>query len=161
MLTRKYQVIVFKQFFPVCNIKADAGSPDVNSDHKSLANYKLQYLALRDKLHQFPGTKFIVFTGAAQVKAAVSEEEARRAQQFFQWVKQEWDVPNDNIFVWDLYGLQTEGGLFFKEDFATSANNSHPNLKFAAKAAQLLFNRIVDIVENDGTTTKATGEKKS
>jgi hypothetical protein len=159
MLTRQYQVIISKHCFPVSNIQADSGAPDINSDHKSLANYKLQYLALRDKLHQFPQTKFIVLTGAAQVPSQVSEDEAKRAKEFFGWVTETWDLPGDNIFLWDLFQLQTEGGIYFKASYARAASDSHPNGEFAGKVVQLLFNRIVDVIENDGTRTKLTGER--
>jgi hypothetical protein len=159
MLTKEYQVITFKHCYPVSNIQADKDSADINSDYKSIANYKLQYAALRDKLHEFPGTKFIVWTGAAQVKSAVSEDEAKRAKEFFSWVLNEWDLPGDNIHIWDLYSLETEGGLYFREEYASSPNDSHPNGEFASKAAQFIFNRIVDVIENDGTMTKLTGEK--
>ncbi len=47
--------------------------------------------------------------------------------------------------------LETEGGLYLKEEYATSPNDSHPNGEFASKAAQLIFNRIIDVIENDGT----------
>ncbi len=159
MLTKQYQVITFKHCYPVSNIKADRDSADINSDFKSLANYKLQYTALRDKLHEFPDTKFILWTGAAQVKSAVSEDEAKRAREFFSWVKDEWDLPGDNIYIWDLYSLETEEGLYFKEEYASSPNDSHPNGEFAGKAAQLIFNRIVDVIDNEGTRTALTGEK--
>jgi hypothetical protein len=159
ILTKQYQVIVFKHCFPVSNIQANQDSADINSDYKTLANYKLQYVALRDKLHEFPNTKFILWTGAAQVKSAVSDDEAKRAQEFFTWVTNEWDLPGDNIHIWDLYSLETEGELYFKEEYAASPNNSHPNGEFAGKVVQLIFNRIVDVIENDGTRTKLTGEK--
>lgn len=159
LLTKLYQVIIFKHCFPVSNIQADRDFADINSDYKSLANYKLQYSALRDKLHEFPDTKFILWTGAALVKSAVSEDEAKRAKDFFMWVTKEWDLPGDNIYIWDLYSLETEGGLYFKEEFASSPNDSHPNGEFAAKAVQLIFNRIVDVIENNGSGTKLTGEK--
>lgn len=159
MLTQQYQVIIFKHCFPVSNIQPDSSSPDVSSDYKSLANYKLQYLALRDKLHEFPDTKFILFTGAAQVQSETSEAEAKRAREFFQWVVNAWDVPGDNIFLWDLYQLQTEGGIYLKESHARATNDSHPNGAFAARAAQLLFNRIVDVIEHNGAGTKLTGER--
>ena len=68
-------------------------------------------------------------------------------------------MPGDNIHIWDLYSLETEGGLYFKEEYATSPNDSHPNSEFASKAVQLIFNRIVDVIENDGTRTKLKGEK--
>ena len=159
MLTRDNHLIIFKHCFPVSNIIADADSADINSDIKTLSNYKIQYLALRDKLQEFPETKFIVFTGAAQVKSAVTEEEALRAKEFFSWVVNEWDMPDDNIFIWDLYQLQTEGGLYFKDEYAVSASDSHPNGSFAGRVGKLLFSRIIDVIENDGMGTALTGEK--
>ena len=120
MLTKQYQVVVFKHCFPVSNILADKDSADINSDYKSLANYKLQYMALRNKLHEFPDTKFILWTGAAQVKSALSEDAAKRAREFFTWVTDEWDLPGDNIHLWDFYGLETEGGLYLKDKYASS-----------------------------------------
>lgn len=160
MLTQDYQVIIFKHCYPVSNIKNDQDSADINSNQMTISNYKLQYLALRDKLHKFPSTKFVLFTGAVQVEANITEEEAIRAREFFNWVRNEWDQPGDNIYLWDLNSLQTKGGLYLKEEYATSSNNSHPNEHFARKAVDLLFNRIIDIIENEGEGTQLTGEKK-
>jgi len=159
LLTSQYQVIVFKHCFPVSNIQPDKDSSDINSDYKSLANYKLQYGALRDKLHEFPDTKFIVWTGAALTKGAVSEESARRAREFFIWVREEWDLPGDNIHIWDFYELEAEGSLYLKEEYATSDTDSHPNTLFASKAVGLLFNRLIDVIETDGIGTNLKGEK--
>ena len=153
-------MIIFKHCFPVSNIEEDQATPDINSKTKTLANYKLQYAAIKEKLHEFPSTKFIVFTGAVQVKANNSEEKAKRAQEFFKWVKEEWDEPEDNIYLWDLSSLQTEGGLYFKDDYALSPENSHPNGDFAGMAVELLFARIIDVVENDGKGTLLTGKPK-
>ncbi len=160
MLTKEYQIIIFKHCFPSSNIQADQEPADINSDLKTVSNYKLQYLALRDKLHEFPDTKFILFTGAVQVKSSVTEDEAKRAKEFFRWVIDEWDLPGDNIHLWDLYSLQTEGGLYFRDEYAASKNDSHPNENFAGKAVMLLFNRIIDIIEYNGTRTQLTGEVK-
>jgi hypothetical protein len=160
ILTKEYQVIIFKHCFPVSNIMPDQDTVDINSEIKTISNYKLQYSALRDKLYEFPDTKFILFTGAAQVRSNISEEEAKRANEFFKWVVDDWDLPDDNIFLYDLYNLETEGGLYFKDEYATSAGNSHPNGIFASKVVFLLFNRIIDIIENNGTGTYLTGEKK-
>lgn len=161
MLTDRYQVIVFKHCFPVGYIDADKDSADINSSSRTLANYKLQYAALRDKLHEFPQTKFILFTGAALTKASVSEERALRAREFFEWVISDWDQPEDNIYIWDLYGLQTEGGVYFKDEYARSPNDSHPNQAFAEQVVQFLFLRIIDIIENNGEGTLLTGKAKS
>ena len=159
MLTGQYSVIIFKHCYPSSNIVADETSADINSDIKSLQNYKLQYEALRDKLHEFPDNKFILFTGAVQVRAFLTEEEAYRAREFHDWVTQEWDLPEDNIFLWDLYQLQTEDGLYFKDEYAVSPEDSHPNKTFAGGAANLLFNRIIDVIDYGGKTTTLTGAK--
>lgn len=158
ILTEKYQVVIFKHCFPVSNIQTDLDTADINSEYKTLANYKLQYLALRDKLHEFPGTKFILFTGAALVQSSIREDEASRAREFFKWVIEEWDTPDDNIYLWDLFQLQTEGGLYFKDEYAVSPHDSHPNEYYAGKLSKLLANRIVDVIEADGKRTTLTGE---
>ena len=159
VLTKDYQLIIFKHCFPVSNIKADQDSADINSDYKSISNYKLQYSALRDKLHEFPDTKFILFTGAAQVQSLITEDEAKRAKEFFGWVTDQWDLPGDNIYLWDLYSLQTEGGLYFRDEYAASPQDSHPNDEFASRVVKFLFNRIIDVVENNGNGTQLTGEE--
>lgn len=160
MLTKNYQVIIFKHCFPVTNIQADLDTVDINSKYKTVSNYKLQYTALRDKLLEFPDTKFIIFTGATQVKANMTEDEAKRAKEFFLWVRETWDRPGDNIYLWDLYSLQTEGGLYFRDEYAVSVNDSHPNKEFASKAAKLLFSRIIDVIENNGNSSNLAGESK-
>jgi hypothetical protein len=160
ILTKTNQVIIFKHCFPVSNIQPDTDTADINSNIQTLANYKLQYEALRNKLHEFPQTKFILFTGAALIEKLITEEEAGRSKEFFTWVTEEWDVPDDNIFIWDLYSLETEGGLYFKKDYAVSENDAHPNVNFAGKAADLFFRRLVDIIENNGKETELTGVSK-
>ncbi|HNR42794.1 MAG TPA: hypothetical protein PKL65_11230 [Bacteroidales bacterium] len=159
LLTKQYQVVVFKHCYPVSNIQPDKDSADINSDYKSLGNYKLQYNALRDKLHEFPDTRFILWTGAALAKDAVGKDEAGRAREFFTWVKEEWDLPGDNIHIWDFYELETEGGLYLRDEYATSSSDSHPNPEFASKAVGLIFNRIIDVIENNGMKTNLKGEK--
>lgn len=158
ILTKEHNVIMFKHCFPVSYIKPDQATPDINSDYPSLANYKLQYNALKNKLHEFPNTKFILWTGATLVETQTTEEIALRAKEFFNWVKEDWDLPEDNIYLWDLYGLQTEGGLYFKDKYTVSPEDSHPNKEFSTYAGKLLFKRIIDIIENKGVKTNLAGE---
>lgn len=157
-LTKQYQVIIFKHCFPVSNILIDRDTADIDSDYKSIANYKLQYHALLDKLHEYPDTKFILWTGAAQVKAQISEDEALRAKEFFKWVIDEWDRDNDNVFIWDFYNIQTNDSLYFPDDWARSSEDPHPDNQFAQRASQLFFNRIIDVIENKGHSTNIRGE---
>ncbi len=160
ILTKEYQVIIFKHCYPVSNIKPDQDSANINSWVPTISNYKLQYLALRDKLNEFPDNKFILFTGAMQAKSSITEDEALRAKEFFRWVIDEWDLPNDNIYLWDLYSLQTEGGLYFLDEYAVSPDDSHPGKEFSSNVVKLLFSRIVDVIENNGNETQNTGEPK-
>jgi hypothetical protein len=153
-----YDVVVFKHCYPVSDLGADTGSPDVSSSVKTIENYQLQYAALKERLHQFPGTSFILWTGAALVESASSLEEGQRARQFFTWVKQEWDEAGDNIFIWDFYELETEGSYFLLDQYSANAGDSHPNTAFAQTVAPFFAGRIIDVIEGRGDTGSLTGE---
>jgi hypothetical protein len=156
-LVKEYDVIVFKHCFPVGRIAADQGPPTVSSEAKTLENYKLQYDAIKARLRQFPEKRFIVWTGAALVEQSTTPEQASRARQFFDWVKGTWDEPGDNIHVWDFNVLQTDGGLYFKNEYAASKGDSHPNPAFSRTVAPLIGRRIVDVIEGRGDTGSITG----
>ena len=148
MLAPEYDVIVFKHCFPVSRIVADTATPDINSDIKSLENYKLQYAALKNKMHQFPDNKFIVWTPAANTKLKSKEDEAVRTRDFYNWMINEWDEKGDNIFLWDFYNYETEGGLYLSDSNAHSPDNSHPSVEFSARLAPLLGQFIIDVIES-------------
>ncbi|MDD3642087.1 MAG: hypothetical protein PHQ19_01280 [Candidatus Krumholzibacteria bacterium] len=150
ILSKEHDVVVFKHCFPVSGILPDTGAPDLSSSEKRIENYRLQYEALREKMRSFPGTKFIVWTGAALVRGATDEGQALRAREFFEWVAGEWDEPGDNIYVWDFYALETEGGLYLRDEYAKGPTDSHPNAGFARRVAPLLGQRIVDVIEGRG-----------
>jgi len=148
MLTKEYNIIIFKHCFPVSNILEDDGTPDVNSEKKTLANYKLQYDTLKSKLHEFPNTQFIVWTGAALVEAKTNPGNAQRAVEFSNWVKEQWDEPGDNIEIFDFREIETEGGLYLKPEYAMDAKGDpHPNMLISEKAAKLFVEKIIEIVE--------------
>lgn len=147
ILTKKYNMIVFKHCFPVGDLDEDIKQPDINSPEKRIENYKLQYNALKQKMLEFPDTKFLVWTGAARVEKSTTKERAQRTRSFFDWVRTEWDTPGDNIYIWDFYELETGGSLYLKPEYADSPTDSHPSKMFAKKAAPLLCQRIVEIIE--------------
>jgi len=118
----------------------------VTSEDKTLANYKLQYAALKEKMHQFPDTQFIVWTPAALVEEVTSEEEGLLTKDFTEWMKTEWDEDGDNIHLWDFYALETEGGLFLKKEYSNGEKDSHPNEEFSREAAPSLAEKIVEVV---------------
>jgi len=156
-LVKDYDVIVWKHCFPVSYVQPDKERPSVSSEAKTLANYRLQYEALKKRLHQFPSKRFIVWTGPALTQASTTPEDAERARQFSDWVKGSWDEKADNIFVWDFRTLETEGGLFLKPEFASSVDDSHPNAAFSKNVAPSIGRRIVDVIEGRGDAASIAG----
>ena len=148
ILTKEYDVIVFKHCFPVSNILADNNTPDIASEEKTVENYKLQYVALKNKMHEFPNNKFMVWTPAVHVKNLISEEEAKRTRQFYEWIINEWDEEGDNIFIWDFYKYETAGGLYLLDKYSDGPNNSHPNSKFSSYVSPLFCKYIIDVIES-------------
>jgi hypothetical protein len=148
ILTKEYDVIVFKHCFPVSRISEDTGSPNIDSDVKSIENYKLHYDALKNKMHEFPDKKFIVWTPAANTRLKTTEDEAVRTRDFYNWMIKEWDEKGDNIFIWDFYNYETEGGLYLTDGNADSPDNSHPNIEFTARLTPLFSQYIIKVIES-------------
>lgn len=148
MLTREYDLIIFKHCFPVSRIMPDTGVPDVNSETKRLENYKLQYEALKTKMKLFPANRFIVWTPAVNTQKVLSEEEAIRTRDFREWIVNEWDEKGDNIFVWDFYSYETDGGIYLSLKNAISPDNAHPNVEFSRRVAPLFGQFIIDVLES-------------
>ena len=155
MLTRNYDVIVFKHCFPVSEIEPDQGQASASSPTKSLQNYYLQYKDLKTRLREFPAKKFIVWTGASLRQADTTVESATRAKTFFDWVINTWDEKGDNIFVWDFYALETEGGLYLTD--ANASSDSHPGNAFCQRVAPFFVNRLVDVIEGRGDSSSLMG----
>lgn len=147
MLTKEYKIIIFKHCFPVSNILEDIGSPDINSEEKRLENYKLQYNALKNKMLEFADNKFILWTPAVNVKNLMTEDEAIRTKEFHNWIINEWDKKGDNIYVWDFYKFETDGGLYFLDKYSDNPDNSHPTVEFSARLAPLFGKFIIDVAE--------------
>jgi len=158
MITARYDVVVFKHCFPVGKLQEDVGMSDIASQEKRMENYRLQYDALKKKMHEYPDKQFVVWTGPALVRGATNEAEAIRARAFFDWVRTEWDESGDNIFLWDFYSLETEGGLCLRDEYARGPNDSHLTPAFGRKVAPLFAQRVVDVIEGRGDHTSASGE---
>ena len=129
MLTKDYGVIIFKHCYPISAIEPDKDSADVDSQEKQLQHYKLQYLALKEKM-----------------------------KEWISWVKNEWDEKGDNIYLWDFYELETEGGLYFKDEYCSGPGDTHPSKKFAASVVPYFGKRIIDVMTGKGDETSLTGK---
>lgn len=146
ILTREYDVIIFKHCFPVGRIMKDTGIPDINSDEKRLENYKLQYKAIKEKLHSFPATKFILWTPPAMLESKSQHDQALRTYEFNSWILDEWNEKDDNIFIWDFYNYETEGGLYLRNEYASAPDDNHPGRKFSLKVAPLFSKFVIDTI---------------
>ena len=146
-LTADYQVVIFKNCFPVSNIGADTGSPDITSSKKSLENYKLQYSAVRDKLQEYPDTLFIFWTGAPLHRLATTPDKATRARQFADWVKNEMVAGGSypNIRVFDYFGLTagTDNVLRYDYEKSHTGSDSHPNSQAATDVGPVFARFII------------------
>ena len=60
----------------------------------------------------------------------------------------EWDEKGDNIFIWDFYKYETEGGLYLQDKNARSPDDSHPSVEFSARVARLFCNYILDVIRS-------------
>lgn len=158
ILTRNYNVIVLKHCYHMSDIFEDEGDADITSADKEIQNYKLQYNALKEKMHTFPNVRFLVWTGAARTEASTTPDQAARAREFFQWVMNTWDEAGDNIYVFDFFELETEGGNYLKDSYATNSTNSHPKTNFCETVAPYFCKRIVDVIEGRGDTGSLTGK---
>ena len=147
-LAAAYDVIIWKHCYPGAAIQADIGDPDITAEARRLENYKLQYQALKAQMRSYPGTRFIVWTLAALLATATTPAEAARARAFKEWVVNEWDEPGDNIFVWDFFELETEGGNVLVPDNAGAG--SHPNKTFCPQVGPLFAQRVIDVIEGRG-----------
>jgi hypothetical protein len=160
ILTKKYNMIIFKHCFPVGDLSGDTTMPEIDSPEKRIENYKLQYMALKQKMLEFPKTRFLIWTGASRIQSQSNPKSAALAKAFFEWVRNEWDSEGDNIYLFDFETLETEGGLYLKTEYASSPSDSHPGKAFAKRVAPLFCQRIVDVIENNGTKTLLTGVYK-
>jgi hypothetical protein len=157
-LTQDYDVVVFKHCFSASVVVAADGNESVSSEVKTLANYKLQYAALKTRLRQFPNKKFLLWTGAMRVVGQNTAANAARYQEFLTWLKGTWDEPGDNIFLWDFATLETGvGGLYMLPEHALGTGDSHPNPTFSAEVAPYLSQRIIDVIEGRGDTGSLIG----
>lgn len=157
MLVKEYDLIVWKHCYPVSGIVDSVSSADINSPIKTLDNYKLQYNSLKQKMNSFPDSKFLLWTPSALVEKNSSPAKAKLAREFCEWIINEWDTKNDNIYIWDFNALETEGNLYLKPEYAVNINNSHPNKEFSAKAAKYFVNRIFQVLNGTADQMDITG----
>jgi hypothetical protein len=161
-LCSDYDVIIFKHCYPGAAIEADNQNPDISSSIRTLANYKLQYRALRDLMDTFSNNKFIIWTLAPLHRLATSVEPAARAREFVNWVKNDWltedSKEHQNIYIFDFFGYVSESDsnpingkvncLKYDYEIDHASGNCHPNLLANQYVGPLFAQFIINTIEN-------------
>jgi hypothetical protein len=169
-----YDVIIFKHCFPGASILADDGNPQVSSAVQTLANYKLQYGALRTLMDTYPQKKFIVWTLAPLHRLATNTGDASRASEFVTWVKTSWlsedGKSHPNIFIFDFFSLVAElnstpvngkvNCLKYDYEKSHTGDDSHPNLLANQTVGPQFAQFIVNTIESQPAAITQLGEDK-
>ncbi len=162
-MLERYEIIIFKHCYPGSDIVPDIANPSVSSSVKCLANYKLQYRALRDKMANFPNKKFVVWTLAPRHRLyapAQSAERAARAREFVNWVKNEWLTEEgrgpSNIYIFDFFNIVAESDpnppngqvncLKYEYERSHTGNDSHQNQQANEVAGEAFANFLINNV---------------
>ncbi len=157
-LTQEYDVIIWKHCYPGADIIAADGKPNISSSRKTLANYKLQYNALKEEMAKYPNTKFIVWTLAPRHRLATNPANAARAKEFVEWVRHEWLKENPgNIYLFDFYAhaaqedeSTTNDDLYclrYEYERNHEKRDSHPNSTANKKIAPIFAQAIIDVMQ--------------
>ncbi len=135
----QYDVIAFKSCFPVSNIGDDA----------QLAEYQSYYLAIRDRMDQYPEKIFIIVTQPPQVPGSSDSSEAARARTFANWLQSdEYLSGHPNIFVFDFFGLLAGDDNFLHSEYRVDNYDAHPNDLANATIGPLFVTFIDDTINS-------------
>lgn len=164
-ITQNYNVIIFKHCFPGAGIGPDEATSSVSSSSKTLGNYKLQCRALRAMMDGYPNNKFIVWTLTPLHRNATNADDAARAKQFVDWVKNTWltedGKSHPNIYIFDFWGIVAESNatpangkvncLKYDYEGSHTGDDSHPNTTANETAGPLFAQFVVNCIENKPT----------
>lgn len=139
-------------------IDADGNRPNnagVTSNNY-ISVYKKAMNGLKKKFKETPNTLFVFWTFPPKLNYS-AQFPVERSIEFANWLRNEWDEPGDNIFLWDYRKLATDGT---DRNFPTkyAQGDDHANITFARKVAPLFAKRIANIMDGKGDSTSLTGE---
>ena len=151
-------IIMFKPCFPNSDITSE-GDPPGNplSGELTIWNYKAVFEKLGEKFAKSPKELYIYVTAPPLVPAQTSEDNARRAREFNNWVKKDFvneyrrNTGLSNLLVFDLFDLLADSTNCLRSEFRRSENNSHPNAAGSLEATNrfLRFLRVQKVLKQD------------
>lgn len=95
-----------------------------------------------------------MWTGAAGVHTAEASERAR-ARAWCDYVKNTWDRPNDDVFLFDFFELESGGGDSLLPEYDTG--DGYPNAACSAMVAPKFCQRVIDVTQGLGDQRPLTG----
>jgi hypothetical protein len=114
----QYDLIAFKSCFPNSNI----------ADDYQLSEFKSYYVAIRDRIDQYPDKLFVVVTQPPQVPNETNAQEGERARALANWLQSdEYLSGHPNIFVFDFFGHLAGDDNFLRPEYRMDAYDAHPN----------------------------------
>ncbi len=161
------RIIMFKSCYPNNAVSSEGSTPgDPFSGEKTVENYKAvftypdgtteyerngyTYKALEEIFAENPDILFIFVTAPPQCWADADPENAKRARDFYTWLKDEWfqqyqedseEINNVAIFDWfDVlaYGEDaTQHANMLKEKYGGNTGDSHPNALANSESTEL------------------------
>lgn len=114
----EYDVILFKSCFPTSNI----------TDDEMLANYKGDYLRIRETVDAHPDTLFIALTPPPLVPNETEPANAARAREWAAYlVSDEFVGGRRNLAAFDLFSLLADADGVLRQEYRGDEWDSHPN----------------------------------
>jgi len=134
-------IIMFKPCFPNSDIGAE-GTPPGNPLEKdrTVWNYKSVFAHLKEQFSKAPGKSFIYVTAPPLVPTETSVENANRAREFNDWVKNDFVADYmkrtgmENFRVFDLFDILADSSNCLQPAYRRSETNSHPNANGSREA---------------------------
>jgi hypothetical protein len=156
MLASAWDVIVVKHCFTASAMVAPGSGRGAGSG-RTLANYQAQMTDLAAVMREFPATTFLLWTPPPLVAAATTAAAIEQAEAYAQWLRDTWQRPGDQLFLWDFRAIAAADGVL-KAEYAAGPRDSHPNAVLAQLAAPLFVQRLIDVVEGRGHSGALTGD---
>lgn len=150
-------IIMFKPCFPNSDVVSEGTSPgNPSAKEQTVWNYKAVFENISDLFAGSPQELFIYVTAPPLVRGETTLENAARAREFNNWVKNEFvdeyrkRSGKDNFYVFDLFDVLADSGNCLSQEYMRSETNSHPNAAGSREATA----RFLEFLRENGIIEK-------
>lgn len=140
---KENDIIMFKSCYPNSDIVSEgAKSGDPYSEQRTMSNSKAVLDSLQAIFAEHPDKIFIYVTAPPLNRDRTNLENAKRAREFNNWVKNDFlnsykeQTDLNNLFVFDLFDILADSDNVLDSRFVIRENDSHPNFEGNKKATK-------------------------